>query len=108
MSTFLEQLRQQNMERAMRSLQFDNGAQVSRISEAFIEKYKNAEKGQKPSLETQKVLKDLEKYPQAFNNSSPNNWINVPSASQASMEGMDEEELRVLLQRHRGRAEKFW
>ena len=64
-----------DLELALKLLKFDNGEQVSDISKAYIEKYKNAQKGEKPSQETQQFLKDLEKYPQGFSNAIPSRWV---------------------------------
>ena len=59
------------LELALRLLKFDNRAQISKISEAYIEKYKCAKEGKKPSEETQKFLKDLKKRSQSFSNTLP-------------------------------------
>lgn len=59
------------LELCFRLLKFDNAAQISDISKAYIEKYKAAKEGKKPSEETQKFLKDLKKYPKGFQNTLP-------------------------------------
>lgn len=79
------------LELAFRLLKFDNAAQISDVSKAYIEKYKCAKEGKKPSEETQKFLKDLKKYPKGFQNTLP-------------ASGITAEERRELMKRNQGRS----
>jgi len=92
MSSDFELSAREELELAFRILKFDNAAQISDVSKAYIEKYKKAKEGKKPSDETQKFLKDLKRYPKGFSNTLPSSRI----------------EEKELMKRHQGRNMMFW
>ena len=82
------------LELALRLLKFDNRAQISKISQAYIEKYKCAKEGKKPKEETQKFLNDLKKRAQSFSNTLPYSGLSA--------------EDRELMKRYQPSDARFW